>query len=350
MYFGHKTALTFACWVLFAVCFIQGCIWLPISGVALGGCKFCRDRFKETGKANLSMVAWNLTYAYGLETGCIVSAFEFSVFYPQDASGADAPNQYYNWCINSGPLAGLIGGGVAMAVALFVLPFCCLCASPPLPKRHQVSFIGPLDLSPDAYARTTSAANVAQQQQQLKYANAAAASSYGSQLGLLAAAGASPYASAANSPLGVRAVASPQLLLSPRVTLSPAGSLHSPRSPGAGAGYVIYSNPAAVYPLNSAGGYPPAIQAHGSAATTPPGFGDGASPAAEDAQLAQQQQQLVQQQQLAQQQPQLQQQDQLEHMQAQQRQQMQAFMQQQMQGAGGQPMLPHPHLGGRTYH
>lgn len=323
-----------------------------------------------------------------------------------------------------------------MAVALFVLPFCCLCASPPLPKRHQVSvgeraaeaqrhrlwerrngcrtagsgrmgmvsrsskscrgahsrrrlnlagpvsqgwaggrgpligvasgvcktmtaphapnlclqFIGPLDLSPDAYARTTSAANVAQQQQQLKYANAAAASSYGSQLGLLAAAGASPYASAANSPLGVRAVASPQLLLSPRVTLSPAGSLHSPRSPGAGAGYVIYSNPAAVYPLNSAGGYPPAIQAHGSAATTPPGFGDGASPAAEDAQLAQQQQQLVQQQQLAQQQPQLQQQDQLEHMQAQQRQQMQAFMQQQMQGAGGQPMLPHPHLGGRTYH
>lgn len=66
----------------------QGCIWLPISGVALGGCKFCRDRFKETGKANLSMVAWNLTYAYGLETGCIVSAFEFSVFYPQVGCGS----------------------------------------------------------------------------------------------------------------------------------------------------------------------------------------------------------------------------------------------------------------------
>ncbi|KAG2437912.1 hypothetical protein HXX76_005528 [Chlamydomonas incerta] len=341
MYFGHKTPFSFACWVLFAVCFIQGCIWLPISGVSLGGCKYCRDRFKDTGKTNLSLVAWNLTYAYGLETGCIVSAFEFDVYYPQEAAGANAPNDYYNWCINSGPIAGLIGGGVAMVVALLTLPL-FFCASPPHPSKHHVSFIGPTDLSPDAYAEATNAAYVAQQQQQLKYANAAAAGSYGSQMGLLAAAGASPYTSAASSPLGARTVASPQLLLSPRVTLSPAGSMHSPPAPGAGAGYVIYTNPAAAYPVNSAGPYAPpgpAVLPYGTVATQPPGLGGGG---------VAEQQQLGHPQQPQQPQPQ----DTLEQMQAQQRQQQQALMQQRaaaMQlSPGGQPMAPHPHLGGRA--
>ncbi|KAG2449862.1 hypothetical protein HYH02_005385 [Chlamydomonas schloesseri] len=345
MYWGHKTALTFACWVFFAVCFIQGCIWLPISGVALGGCKYCRDQFQGKGRTNLTSVASDLTYAYGLDIGCIASAFKFDLYYPQEASGSNAPHHYYSWCVNSGPVAGLIGGGVVLAAALAVLPVFFF-ASPPQPKKHQVSFIGPSDLSPEAYAEAFQTTNAAQRQQQMKSAaptsistanNNSTKNGNGSQLGVLAAVGASYYASPASSPASARTVASPQLLLSPRVTLSPAGSAPSPRSPGAGAGYVTYSNSAAVYPVNSVGGAgaPGAVPVYGTAPMQP-GNGDGGAATAE-LQHQQRQQQL---------QAQLQQQDLLEQMAAQQRQQQAALMK---LVTGTQGMNAHPHLGGRAH-
>ncbi|PNH05744.1 hypothetical protein TSOC_007974 [Tetrabaena socialis] len=125
-YFGFQTTGNFVAWMVIAVCFVTGCIWLPIGGVGLGGCAFCRDQYKWLPTVDAPVETWYPD----VDKNCVALLFSFQLWEPILASGRDAKDEYYSFCVNSGPMAAMIAGGVVLLVSFFTLTFFC-CARRP---------------------------------------------------------------------------------------------------------------------------------------------------------------------------------------------------------------------------
>jgi hypothetical protein len=92
----------------------------------MGGCAYCADKLGPR---------LNTT---GIDMGCIVSAYSFQLYEPVEAAKLDAKDEFYWYCINTGPLASAIAGAVVFGAGLLFLIYFCTCAKPPSngPVRH----------------------------------------------------------------------------------------------------------------------------------------------------------------------------------------------------------------------
>ncbi|KAG2451802.1 hypothetical protein HYH02_003578 [Chlamydomonas schloesseri] len=150
MYWGFKTTGTFVAWVCFAVFIVTGSIWVGIGASGMVGCDYCKNQFinnytpaKPTLPVNVvpvyASVWWNSTLS-PVPDGCIPPAFEFSMYYPKEAAlnGTKSADEFYGWCINSGPLAGTIAGSVVLLAGLCCLLFFFCARKPEEPGTSTV--------------------------------------------------------------------------------------------------------------------------------------------------------------------------------------------------------------------
>ncbi|PNH06645.1 hypothetical protein TSOC_006941 [Tetrabaena socialis] len=126
-YFGFQTPGTFAAWMVIAVCFVTGCIWLPIGGVGLGGCGFCRDQYQWLPAVGAPVSTWYPD----VDKNCVSLLYSFQLWEPVLSKGSDAKHEYYSYCVNSGPMAAMIAGAVVLLVSFGTLSFFCCCARRP---------------------------------------------------------------------------------------------------------------------------------------------------------------------------------------------------------------------------
>ncbi|GFR46237.1 hypothetical protein Agub_g7783 [Astrephomene gubernaculifera] len=128
-YWGYKTPANFAVWVLITVLLVTGVIWLPKGGADTAGCGYCWTQFDDGPLNDMALI--NSTKVGGIDKGCLVAAFSFNLYEPEEAAKVGARDDFYWFCLNSGPLAQMIGGAVVFGVGLLLLTYFCCCAVKP---------------------------------------------------------------------------------------------------------------------------------------------------------------------------------------------------------------------------